>query len=281
MPIIHKGLRPVAELNPETISNNSASFKIRTDIEKTPISEIKKACKTNQRVLLINPGPSSRNDSVDLRKQMDRTSQLNVLCGSAVSFIASGLVERSYVDAIVLSNPESAYETCFDEDTDLTDIRVFVAQQCKAEIFDKLLKTGATIIPFDAYIEGITPERDERNGIFDQIAIGYGAAVSAISLFGYFGYREFQAIGWDGTKEYAAGLEHLSIPDSDPNPFDNDVTEFGLLVNTNPQIIKSIFLHGDGPTAKLLNAEGNKPRTEFGAFQKIASALQPSTKFTV
>jgi hypothetical protein len=300
MPIRNQGLKPLTEINACVVRDNQRSFIGRTDIDTVDLGGVKKRIKSDSRVFLVNPGPSSRtSDGLDLQKQMDRINQINVLCGSAVSFIDSGLVDKNYVDAVVFSNPESAYETCFSEGTDLNGVDVFVAQQCKPEVFDQLKKTGAFIIPFDAYIEGISHEatytqhtseshayasRDLTDCMRDQhmgfgfepapiaptaIAIGYGAAVSAVSLFSHLGFRDFEAIGWDGTKEYTAGLEHFNIADDEPNPFDNDVKEFGLLITSNPGAVKSIYLHGDGPTAKLLNAEGNKPRTDFSALSKV------------
>lgn len=305
MPILNHGLRPLTPLKSD-IQENLTSYARRYDIDKDAFDSAQKLFEDDiKRVLLINPGPSSKeNGGINLSKAMDRTNQINVLCGSSISFIANGSVNKDDVDAIVFSNPDSSYEICFDEDTDLSGVAVFISKQCSEKLFDTLVKTGANIVPFDAYIEGISHEetyrqktneqhafasRDMTDVLRDQtigyplppapkaptsIAVGYGAAVSAVSIFSVFGHHDFEAIGWDGTREYAQGLEHFDFPEDEANPFDNDVEEFGLLVTSNPNAVNSVYLHGNGPTAKLLNADGNKPRTDFTAFEKVTSTIQ-------
>lgn len=247
----------------------------------------------HQKVLIVCPGPSSKdkleNGKTRLETLVEQDDYKIVLVGSAVRFLYDGTLRADQVDGVVFSNPESAFEGLFQGEDQIKNFPFFVATHCKPEVFFALQDHNAVIQPYNVHVAGVTEDlfKDEL-----VIGSGWGAAVSAISLMAAMGHRDFEAVGWDGMPEYAVDLSDMPDYQADLEKrstvvqigdktyslyedFGGDVPEIISFVEQYPQKIKSLFLHGNGPSAALLNADAG-PRRLFENMRVVPEPVEPS-----
>ena len=279
MTIIHQGLTPHTKFNPAEVRAHINAFRetgIELGITQNMLNNSKNAARP---VLIVCPGPSARKKMPDGRTKLQhlveekKTTHNIVLANGAVSFLKDETISADDINGIVISSPGAGPNKILDSVDQVGEAPIYIATLSKPEVFSFF--ENANLVPWNAYIGDNDSYGD------DDIAIGtgWGAAVAIASLMSALGHRKFEAVGWDGYEDkalpladgsdmshhYTHGSTFVEIDGTHYEllkEFGGDVPEIIDLTTAHPDAITELYLHGDGPTAKMLN-QNDGPRTDF------------------
>lgn len=287
MTIIYSGLQPIDRscFDADLIRKNIEAFNKGSFPAPMDASHFNSRATAGTSVLVVCPGPSYREElpsgQTRLENLLENKGDADVILGgSAAGLMASGKIAPEHVDGIVFSNPESEYMNGLPDSSQLQNIPIYVATHCLPEVFEALKERDANIMPWNAYLDHMPGQFNTEEYA---VGVGYGAAVSTISLMSAIGHKHFDVVGWDGspfydpehdTSEWAQDREEKSYPVTVDGKdfvvhglFADDVPEFVSLVQKHKDAVRSLLVHGDESyNAALLNDNGGM-RFDFSRFE--------------